>query len=520
MQRQLVAAGVAVTGVAAALALRRLVVARRAAALLNKLQLKTPVPPDVEISQAVKLTPIKELFDRKFGLREGELFAHGTYKGKLSLSVYERLKHQPDGNYVVVCGINPTPLGEGKSTTTIGLSQALGAHLGQQVMTCIRQPSMGPTFGIKGGAAGGGYAQCAPMEEFNLHMTGDIHAITAANNLFAAAIDTRYLHEQTASTSFLWNKLCPADGSGRRTFELSMRPRLDKLGIHKADPNDLTASEIERFVRLDIDPDSITWKRVTDTNDRYLRGVSVGTSPSEVNKKTGESLGRESGFAITVASEIMAVLALATDLSDLRARLGRMIACTSRAGEPLTADDFGITGALTVLMMDALMPTTMQTLEGTPALVHCGPFANIAHGNSSVVADRLALKLVGPQGYVLTEAGFGSDMGGEKFFNIKCLYSKLRPSCAVLVCTVRALKLHSNEAPPVVPGAALAAEYREERLGLVAKGAANMLAHIQNVRKHGVQVAAASHNSTAQAQIARTDSRARAEHGPRQTEVD
>jgi len=323
-----------------------------------------------------------------------------------------------------------------------------------------------------------------------------------------------------------------------------MRPRLDKLGIFKANPDDLTASEIERFVRLDIDPDSITWKRVTDTNDRYLRGVSVGTSPSEVNKKTGESLGRESGFAITVASEIMAVLALATDLSDLRARLGRMIACTSRAGEPLTADDFGITGALTVLMMDALMPTTMQTLEGTPALVHCGPFANIAHGalasrrrprsrresstspphasrtgNSSVVADRLALKLVGPQGYVLTEAGFGSDMGGEKFFNIKCLYSKLRPSCAVLVCTVRALKLHSNEAPPVVPGAALAAEYREERLGLVAKGAANMLAHIQNVRKHGVQVAAASHKNTTPGPKTHEHRQSRRERQQRQPEV-
>uniref|UniRef100_A0A7S0L0K8 formate--tetrahydrofolate ligase n=1 Tax=Coccolithus braarudii TaxID=221442 RepID=A0A7S0L0K8_9EUKA len=483
-------AGVASALAAAALAIQRLL-ARQTRSGLNKLTLMTPVPPDVEISQAVQLTPIRTLFSQAFGLTDDELFPHGLYKGKLSLAVYDRLQHQRDGHYVVVCGITPTPLGEGKSTTTVGLSQALGAHLGQKVVTCIRQPSMGPTFGIKGGAAGGGYAQCAPMEEFNLHMTGDIHAITAANNLFAAAIDTRYLHEQTASRAFLWEKLCPPDGDGKRVFEQSMRPRLAKLGIDKTDPNTLSPDEIDRFVKLDIDPDTITWKRVTDTNDRYLRQVEIGASPTEVHKKTGESLGRTAGFAITVASEIMAVLALATDLADLRTRLGRMIACFSRSGEPLTADDFGITGALTVLLMDALMPTTMQTLEGTPTLVHCGPFANIAHGNSSIVADRLALKLVGPKGYVLTEAGFGSDMGGEKFFNIKCFYSGLKPSAAVLVCTVRALKLHSCEAAPVVPGAALAPEYRDEALDLVRKGGANMLAHIRNITKHGVKVVVA-----------------------------
>ena len=402
------------------------------------------------------LTPIKELFEEKFpGLQRDELFEHGLYKGKLSLAVYDRLRERPASHYVVVCGINPTPLGEGKSTTTVGLSQALGAHLGQSVVTCIRQPSMGPTFGIKGGAAGGGYSQCAPMEEFNLHMTGDIHAITAANNLFAAAIDARIFHEKTASTSFLLDKLCPPDRDGKRAFEPSMRARLEKLGIATRDPGAMTSDEVEAFCRLDIDPATVTWKRVTDTNDRYLREVEVGLSPTEVAKKTGEQLSRRSGFTITVASEIMAVLALATDLPDLRARLGRMIACFSKSGAPLTADDFGITGALTVLMMDALMPTAMQTLEGTPALVHAGPFANIAHGNSSIVADKLALKLVGPKGYVLTEAGFGSDMGGEKFFNIKCRYSGLRPSCAVVVCTVRALKLHSCRAPKVVPGAAL-----------------------------------------------------------------
>ncbi|KAL1527898.1 hypothetical protein AB1Y20_009274 [Prymnesium parvum] len=457
----------------------------------NKLTIISPPPSDIDIAQSVQLTPISELFGKKFGLKAGELFSYGIYKGKLSLSVLSRLKHKAPGHYVVVCGVNPTPLGEGKSTTTVGLSQALGAHLGQQVVTCIRQPSMGPTFGIKGGAAGGGYSQCAPMEEFNLHMTGDIHAITAANNLFAAAIDSRYFHEKTASTQTLFDKLCPADKSGKRSFETSMHARLNKLGISVRDPDQMTPEQREKFCRLNIDEKTITWKRVTDTNDRYLRLVDVGMSPTEVRKSTGEQLNRRTGFAITVASEIMAVLALATDMADLRQRLGKMIAAFDTDGNPLTADDFGITGSLTVLLADALMPTTMQTLEGTPALVHCGPFANIAHGNSSVIADLLALKLVGPRGYVLTEAGFGSDMGGEKFFNIKCFYSGLKPSCAVIVCTVRSTKLHSGEAPPVVPGAKLAKEYTEENLELVRKGACNLLAHIRNVRAHGVQAVVA-----------------------------
>ncbi len=323
------------------------------------------------------------------------------------------------------------------------------------------------------------------MEEFNLHMTGDIHAITAANNLLAAAIDARHFHEQTASPAFLFNKLCPPDGAGKRAFLPSMEPRLRKLGIGTRDPDAMSDDEKRRFCVLDIDPETITWKRVTDTNDRFLREVQLGKSPTE-RTKAGEQLDRTSGFTITVASEIMAVLALATSLADLRSRLGAMICCHSKRGEPLTADDFGITGALTVLMMEALQPTCMQTLEGTPALVHAGPFANIAHGNSSIVADQLALKMVGADGYVLTEAGFGSDMGGEKFFNIKCFYSGLRPSCAVIVCTVRALKLHSCEAAKVVPNAPLPQEYREENLDLVAKGSKNLLAHIANVRAHGV----------------------------------
>lgn len=331
------------------------------------------------------------------------------------------------------------------------------------------------------------------MEEFNLHMTGDIHAITAAHNLFAAAIDTRWYHENTSTPQGIFNRLCPKDKSGKRKFEPSMYARLDKLGLghKKHDPDSLTPEEIERFSVLDIDPDTITWKRVTDCNDKYLRKVEIGKSPSEYSKRQERQLSRESGFAITVSSEIMAVLALANDIQDLRRRLGKMICCYSKSGIPLTADDFGITGALTVLMMDALPPNTMQTLEGTPALVHAGPFANIAHGNSSIIADKIGLKLVGKDGYVLTEAGFGSDMGGEKFFNIKCYYSGLKPDCAVIVCSIRALKLHSCMAPPVVAGQALSKEYVEENLELVEKGCANLIAHIQNVRKHGVEAVVA-----------------------------
>merc|ERR1719401_888792 len=287
--------------------------------------------------------------------------------------------------------------------------------------------------------------------------------------------------------------LCPEDKNGKRVFEPSMYARLEKLGLghKKDDPNSLTEDEIERFCMLDIDPSTITWKRVVDCNDKYLRNVEVGRSPSEFSKKQNEQKSRETSMAITVSSEIMAILALATDLHDLRQRLGRMICCYSKKGEPLTADDFGITGALTVLMMDALPPNTMQTVEGTPALVHAGPFANIAHGNSSIIADKIGLKLVGKGGYVLTEAGFGSDMGGEKFFNIKCYYSGLKPDCAVVVCSIRALKLHSCEAPKVVAGQALSKEYTQENVALVEKGAANLIAHINNVKRHGVNVVVA-----------------------------
>ena len=383
---------------------------------------------------------------------------------------------------VVVAGITPTPLGEGKSTTTVGLCQALGAHLGKRVITCIRQPSQGPTFGIKGGAAGGGYSQVVPMESFNLHLTGDIHAIGAAHNLCAAALDTRLYHEATQTDEQLWERLCPRDGQGKRSFAPIMRRRLKKLGIDaEAAPEDLTPAQISAFVRLDVDPETITWRRVLDVNDRFLRSITVGQGDSE------KGMARKTGFDITVASEIMAVLALSTNLVDMRARLGAMVVGTSRGGQPVTADDLGVAGALTVLMKDALEPTIMQTLEGTPVLVHAGPFANIAHGNSSIVADLLALKLAGKDGFVVTEAGFGSDIGLEKFVNVKSRVSGLRPHCAVIVATARALKMPGG-GPAVVAGTPLPHDYKVENVDLVKAGCCNLARHVENARGFGVSV--------------------------------
>ncbi len=445
-------------------------------------ELKRPVPSDIDIAQSVQPLPIMQIAE-EVGLLPEELELYGNYKAKVSLSVRDRLADRPDGKYVLITAITPTPLGEGKTTTTVGLSQALGAHLGQKVMTCIRQPSQGPTFGIKGGAAGGGYSQIIPMEDFNLHLTGDIHAITAANNLLAAAIDTRMHHESYQSDESLFNRLCPPDKQGNRKFSPVMLRRLQKLGIDKTDPNELTEEERSRFVRLDIDPDSITWRRVIDTNDRYLRGIIIGRGPAE-------KFERETGFDITVASEIMAILALTTSLADMRDRLGKMVIGTSRAGEPITADDLGVSGALTVLMKDAIKPNLMQTLEGTPAFVHAGPFANIAHGNSSIVADQIALKLVGGDGYVLTEAGFGADIGMEKFFNIKCRYSGLVPNVVVLVATIRALKMHGG-GPKVVAGRPLDPAYTEENLELLEKGCSNLKVHIRNALRFGIPVVVA-----------------------------
>jgi methylenetetrahydrofolate dehydrogenase (NADP+)/methenyltetrahydrofolate cyclohydrolase/formyltetrahydrofolate synthetase/formate--tetrahydrofolate ligase len=418
------------------------------------------------------------------GILPEELELYGKSKAKVHLSVRDRLKDKPNGKYIVVTAITPTPLGEGKTTTTVGLSQALGAHLGKKVFTCVRQPSQGPTFGIKGGAAGGGYSQIIPMEEFNLHLTGDIHAITAANNLLAAAIDTRLFHESNSTDEQLFDRLCPAKKDGQRRFAPIMLRRLRKLGIAKTDPNELTAEERSRFARLDIDPETITWRRVIDTCDRMLRQITIGQGPEEKGKT------RSTGFDITVASEIMAILALTTDLSDMRERLGRMVIGASRAGTPVTADDLGVGGALTVLMKDAILPNLMQTIEGTPAFVHAGPFANIAHGNSSIVADQIALKLVGPDGYVLTEAGFGADMGFEKFCNIKCRYSGLTPNCVVLVATIRALKMHGG-GPKVVAGSPLAPVYSEENLDLLEKGCSNLKRMIANARTFGIPVVVA-----------------------------
>jgi methylenetetrahydrofolate dehydrogenase (NADP+)/methenyltetrahydrofolate cyclohydrolase/formyltetrahydrofolate synthetase/formate--tetrahydrofolate ligase len=442
------------------------------------------VPSDIEIAQAATPIPIGQIASEA-GILPDELELYGKTKAKAHLTVRDRLKDVKNGKYIVVTAITPTPLGEGKTTTTVGLSQALGAHLDKKVFTCIRQPSQGPTFGIKGGAAGGGYSQIIPMEEFNLHLTGDIHAIIAANNLLAAAIDTRLLHEHTTpDDQVLFDRLCPTAKDGSRRFSPVMFRRLKKLGIDKTNPNDLTPEERSRFARLDIDPDTITWRRVLDTNDRMLRQITIGQGPEE------KGFTRSTGFDMAVASEIMAILALATSWNDMRDRLGRMVIGSSRKGEPITADDLGVGGALMVLMKDTLMPNLMQTIEGTPAFVHAGPFANIAHGNSSIVADQLALKLVGPDGYVLTEAGFGADMGMEKFFNIKCRYSGLVPDCVVMVATIRALKMHGG-GPKVVAGQPLAHEYLNENLDLLEKGCSNLKKHIANARLFGLPVVVA-----------------------------
>lgn len=440
-----------------------------------------PVPSDIDIAQSVKIQPISDIASAA-GILPEELEPYGSTKAKVSLSVRRRLSQVTDGKLVIVAGINPTSLGEGKSTTTIGLSQALGAHLGKNVFTCIRQPSQGPTFGIKGGAAGGGWSQVIPMEDFNLHLTGDIHAISAANNLLAAAIETRIFHEMSQTDEALFRRLCPPNPkTGERRFSRNMYPRLRKLGIDKSSPSDLTDDEIHRFARLDIDPDTIQWNRVVDVNDRYLRKIEVGLSPTEKGRS------RCTHFDITVASEIMAVLALATDLADLRARFGRIVVAESRAGDLVTADDLGVAGALAVLMKDALKPNLLQTLEGTPTFVHAGPFANLASGNSSVVADQVALKLVGEDGFVVTEAGFGSEIGLEKFIHLKCRLGGLRPAVIVLVATVRALKMHGG-GPPVVAGSPLAAEYETENTNLVVKGLENLERHIAHAKMYGVNV--------------------------------
>ena len=447
----------------------------------TKLKLLTPVPSDIDIAQAGKLKPIMQIAE-ELGIKADELELFGPYKAKVKLEILERLKKRPNGKYIDVTAITPTPLGEGKTTTTVGVSQALGAHLGKNVITVIRQPSQGPTFGIKGGAAGGGYSQIIPMEDFNLHLTGDIHAITAAHNLCAAALDARIFHEaNTPDDGKLFDALCPPNKNGERKFSPSMLRRLKKLDIKKTNPNELTPEERVRFARLDIDPARVSWRRVMDTNDRFLREVQVGLGKDE------QGFEHRSGFDITVASEIMAILALTTDLADMRERLGRMVVAVNKHGEAVTSEDLGVAGALTVLMKDAIKPNLMQTLEGTPAFVHAGPFANIAHGQSSIIADKIALKLAD---YVITESGFGADIGMEKFFDVKCRYSGLIPQVVVLVATVRALKMHGG-GPKVVAGKPLAHEYTNENLDLLKKGLPNMERHIKNALKFGVNVVVA-----------------------------
>jgi formyltetrahydrofolate synthetase len=456
---------------------------RKPAFVPTKLKLRRPVPSDIEIAQEAKIKPILQIAS-ELGIRENELELYGPYKAKIKLEILERLKNKPNGKYIDVTAITPTPLGEGKTTTTVGLSQALGAHLGRKVITAIRQPSQGPTFGIKGGAAGGGYSQVIPMEDFNLHLTGDIHAITAAHNLVSAALDARVMHEKMQDDEKLFNALCPVDKKGNRKFSLTMLRRLKKLGIDKTDPGELTPEERSRFARLDIDESTITWRRVIDINDRFLREIEVGRGKDEAGHE------HMSGYDITVASEIMAILALTTSLEDMRERFGRMVVATNKRGEAVTAEDLGVAGAVTVLMKDAIKPNLMQTLEGTPATVHAGPFANIAHGQSSIIADMIALKLVGRDGFVVTESGFGADIGMEKFFDIKCRYSGLVPQVVVMVATVRALKMHGG-GPKVVAGKPLAAEYTDENLELLRAGLPNLERHIQNALKYGVNVVVA-----------------------------
>lgn len=392
---------------------------------------------DLEIAQEAKLKPILEIAN-DLKLTEDDIELYGHYKCKVHLDVREKFSHMPDGKYIDVTAITPTPLGEGKTTITIGLTQALG-KLKKKAVCCIRQPSMGPTFGIKGGAAGGGYSQVVPMEDFNLHLTGDIHAVGVAHNLLAAAIDARIMHEDRLSDE-----------------------ELKEIGLR----------------RLNIDPYSILWNRVVDVNDRALRNIIIGLGTEQDGRP------RQTGFDITVASEVMAILALATSLKDLRERIGRIVWGMDKSGNPLTAEDLGVAGAMTVLLKDALMPNLMQTLEGQPAFVHTGPFANIAHGNSSIVADQMAIKLAD---YVVTESGFGADIGMEKFMNIKCRYSGLKPDCVVIVATIRALKMHGG-GPRVVPGKPLDPAYTTENLELLKKGIENLKAHINIAKKFGVHV--------------------------------
>ena len=372
---------------------------------------------DIEISQAARMRPILEVAKDKLGIDAEDLIPYGHYKAKVSLDYIASLKGKPDGKLVLVTAITPTPAGEGKTTTTVGLGDALN-EIGKKAIICIREPSLGPCFGVKGGAAGGGYAQVVPMEDINLHFTGDFHAIGAANNLLAALIDNHVY----------WGN------------------------------------------KLDIDTRRVTWRRAVDMNDRALRDI--------VTSLGGAANGypREAGFDITVASEVMAIFCLASDLADLQRRLGQIQIGQTRDKKAVTARDLSAAGSMAALLKDALAPNLVQTLENNPAFIHGGPFANIAHGCNSVIATKAALKL---GDYVVTEAGFGADLGAEKFFDIKCRKAGLKPDCVVLVATIRALKMHGGVAKD---------DLKKENLDALEKGFANLERHIENVRKYHVPV--------------------------------
>lgn len=374
---------------------------------------------DIEIAQEARMLPIVEIA-RKLGIEDDEVELYGKYKAKISLDIWDRLKDKKDGKLILVTAINPTPAGEGKSTTTVGLGQAL-SRIGKNACIALREPSLGPVFGVKGGAAGGGYAQVVPMEDINLHFTGDMHAITTANNLLSAAIDNHINHGNI----------------------------------------------------LGIDPRQIVWKRVMDMNDRALRQVIVGLG--------GKANGfvREDGFMITVASEIMAILCLSKDLTDLKERLGRIIIGYSYSNQPITAAQLNVQGAMALLLKDAIKPNLVQTLENTPAFIHGGPFANIAHGCNSIMATRLGLKL---SDYLVTEAGFGADLGAEKFLDIKCRMAGLTPSAVVIVATIRALKMHGGVAKT---------NLSSENLEALDKGFENLLKQVENITSFGVPVVVA-----------------------------
>lgn len=377
---------------------------------------------DLEIAQSATLKPIREIAG-DLGLSEDDIEYYGRYKAKIELSVLEKFRDRPNAKYIDITAITPTPLGEGKTTTTVGLGMGLN-RIGKRTIITIRQPSLGPVFGIKGGAAGGGHSQVVPMEDFNLHLTGDNSAVGLAHNLLAAFLDNHLQHGNA----------------------------------------------------LGFDMRSISFRRVVDLSDRALRNVIIGLGGRE------DGVPRETGFDITAASEVMAVLALATDLRDLRERLGRIVVGTTRDGRAITAEDLKAAGAMTVLLKDAIKPNLLQTLENTPAIVHAGPFGNIAHGNSSVLGDQIAAKLAD---YVVTESGFGADLGFEKFANIKCRVSGLVPSAAVIVCTIRALKMHSGRFR-VVAGRPLDEGLMKEDLAAVEAGIGNLIKAIENVRLHGI----------------------------------